>query len=193
MPQNATIIRATLRRYDHDAGTADVEAVAGPSALLSGVPVVRPAHNEVLTPGAEVALLLWPDVGGVVLGPYRDPTSGAAPVCRRVVRVAGTTAWVTLFRSGGAAARAGAVIEVVTAYGAPATAVGRLLALARGDATVSVVSALGDAVHGTDAIALRWDAGALQVRSTEVDVAYVAECRLLNPDPAAAWVGTWEE
>mgnify|MGYP000900011654 CR=1 FL=1 len=32
-----------------------------------------------------------------------------------------------------------------------------------------------------------------EVRATEAGVAYVAECRLLNPDPAAAWVGTWEE
>lgn len=191
MPQHASIIRAILRGYDHDAGTADVEAVAGPSALLAGVPVVHPAHNDVLTPGAEVALLLWPDVGGVVLGPYRDPASQAAPLRRRTVRVAGATEWVTLFRSGGAAARAGVVIEVVTACQAPATAVGRLLALARGDGTVTVVSALGDALHGTDAIALRWDAGALQVCSTDADVAYVAECRLVNPDAGAAWAGTW--
>lgn len=191
MAYHAAIIRATLRRYDHDAGTADVEAVAGPSALLTDVPVVRPAHNDVLTPGAEVALLLWPDVGGVVLGPYRDPAPQAAPLRRRLVRVAGSTEWVTLFRPAGAA-RAGAVVEVVTAYGAPATAVGRVMALARPDATVVVVRTEGDALHGTDAIALRWDAGALQVRSTDADVAYVAECRLVNPDASAAWVGTWE-
>ena len=192
MLQHATIVRAILRGYDHDAGTADVEVVAGPSALLADVPVVRPAHNDVLPAGAEVALLLWPDVGGVVLGPYRDPAPQAAPVRRRIARVKGSAAWQTLFRSSGAAARAGAVIEVVTAYGAPATAVGRVLALARGNATVTVVSALGDALHGTDAIAFRWDAGALQVRSTDMDVAYVAECRLVNPDADAPWDVVWE-
>ena len=192
MPQNATIVRAILRGYDHDAGTADVEIVAGPSALLAEVPVVRPAYNDVLAVGAEVALLLWPDVGGVVLGPYRDPAARAAPLRQRVVRVTGSTEWVTLFRPSGAPARAGAAIEVVTAYGTPATAVGRVVALARANATVTVVSVQGDALHGTDAIAFRWDGGALQVRSTEVGVTYVAECRLVNPDAGAPWGGTWE-
>jgi len=192
MAQHAAIVRAILRDYDHNAGTARVEAVAGPSALLSDVPVLRPAHNDVLAPGVEVALLLWPDVGGVVLGPYRDPEPQAAPVRGIILRVQGSTNWTMLFRSSGAPARAGAVVEVVTVYGTPATAVGRVVALARGDATVTVVSTQGDAPHGTDTVGLRWDGGALQVRTVDPGVAYVVACRLVNPDAEAPWVGTWE-
>ncbi|HHX43687.1 MAG TPA: hypothetical protein GX714_06835 [Chloroflexi bacterium] len=78
MPQQVTIVRAVLRGYDQGTGTADVEAVAGPSALLSGVPVVRSASDDAMRPGAEVVLLLWPDVGGVVLGAYGGPAPQAA-------------------------------------------------------------------------------------------------------------------
>lgn len=192
MSHQPIVVRAIVRAYDHDSGTADVEGVTGPSALLTDVPVARPVSDDAVTVGAEVALLLWPDVGGVVLGTYRDPAPLEAPLRRHVVRVSGLTEWVTLFRSTGAAARAAAVIEVVTAYGAPATAVGRVLALARANETVAVVSALGDAVHGTDAVAFRWDGGALQVRSTDANVAYVATCRLVNPDAGATWRGRWQ-
>ena len=84
------------------------------------------------------------------------------------------------------------LVEALTAYGAPSTAVGRVLAVARDDATVSIVAAQGDAAHGTDAVAFRWDDDRLQVRATEADVALLINCLLFNPDPSAPWDVEWE-
>jgi len=192
MLHSPCIVRGILRQYDANAGAARVEIVAGPSALLEGVPVVQPAANDALVAGAEVALLLWPDVGGVVLGPYRVAAPKAVARRRHVVRSCGTTAWITLFARQGTAARSGALVEALTAYGAPSTAVGRVLAVARDDATVSIVAAQGDAAQGTDAVAFRWDDDRLQVRATEADVALLISCLLFNPDPSAPWDVEWE-
>lgn len=64
------IVRALVRAYDATRHLADVELCAGPRALLCGVPVLTSAPPRHLTAGREVALLLWPDVGGLVLGPW---------------------------------------------------------------------------------------------------------------------------
>lgn len=187
MQTNASLVRGILRGYDPNAGTAQVEVVVGPSALLDAVPVVRSLPNDTLVAGAEVALLLWPDVGGVVLGPYRHAAEEEAARRRHVVRSHGSTEWITLLVRLSAVAHAGALIEVLTAYGAPSTAVGRVLAVARVDGTVSIVGAQGDAAHGTDAVAFRWDGDRLQVRVTEAEVALLVDCLLFNPDPTAPW------
>ncbi len=67
------IVRARVRAYYSATHTADVEAVRGPAALLGGLPVVAHCPAGFLTAGREVAVLLWDDVGGVVLGPYGAP------------------------------------------------------------------------------------------------------------------------
>jgi len=64
------IVRGRVRAYDAATHTADVEAVRGPAALLSGLPVVAQCPAGFLVAGREVAVLLWSDVDGVVLGPY---------------------------------------------------------------------------------------------------------------------------
>lgn len=64
------IVRGRVRAYYSATHTADVEAVRGPAALLGGLPVVAQCPAGFLSAGREVAVLLWDDVGGVVLGPY---------------------------------------------------------------------------------------------------------------------------
>jgi len=64
------IVRGRVRAYYSATHTADVEAVRGPAALLSGLLVVSHCPAGFLTAGREVAVLLWSDVDGVVLGPY---------------------------------------------------------------------------------------------------------------------------
>ncbi len=70
------IVRARLRGFDPQTWLADVEPVAGPAALLSDVPVLGAVRAEELVAGREVALLLWPELGGVVLGPWEPPQGG---------------------------------------------------------------------------------------------------------------------
>jgi hypothetical protein len=64
------IVRALVRAYDASSHLAELELCTGPRALLSGVPVLTSIPPRQLVNGREVALLLWPDVGGLVLGPW---------------------------------------------------------------------------------------------------------------------------
>ncbi|HUV94100.1 MAG TPA: hypothetical protein VMX14_04630 [Anaerolineae bacterium] len=68
------IIRAVLREYHAATHTAEVEPVLGPASLVGEIPVLMSCRPDLLTTGREVAVLTWPDVDGLVLGPY-----GAVP------------------------------------------------------------------------------------------------------------------
>ncbi|MHB9032347.1 MAG: hypothetical protein ACYC6L_04780 [Anaerolineae bacterium] len=67
------LIRAILRAYEPSAHTAVIEPEAGPAAALSGLAVLSACRAEDLVPGRRVTALLWPDGGGLVLGPQAVP------------------------------------------------------------------------------------------------------------------------
>lgn len=66
------IIRALLESYDQSTHRADVRPARNPASLLTDLPVVRHCPGEFMADESEVAVLLWDDTGGVVLGPYDD-------------------------------------------------------------------------------------------------------------------------
>jgi hypothetical protein len=67
------LIRAVLRVYDAATHTALVEPEAGPAAALEGLAVLSSCRGEELAPGRLVTAILWPDGGGVLLGPQAAP------------------------------------------------------------------------------------------------------------------------
>ncbi|MHB0859636.1 MAG: hypothetical protein ACYC5M_18990 [Anaerolineae bacterium] len=95
----SAIQRARIERYDAAGHTADVELLAGPGALLSGVPVLLGVEPRHLAEDRVVAVLLWPDVGALVLGPYGAAPGGHDLVDCGSARGSGltvSTAWQTL-------------------------------------------------------------------------------------------------
>jgi hypothetical protein len=74
------IIRALLRNYYAATHTADVEPTEGPATLLSALPVLMSTQGAHLVAGRAVAVQMWSDVGGIVLGPYSAlPTDWNCP------------------------------------------------------------------------------------------------------------------
>jgi len=65
----AQLLRGVVRGYDAEAHQAAVEPAGASTALLEGLPVLGCVAPAEMTLGRTVSLLLWPDVGGVVLGP----------------------------------------------------------------------------------------------------------------------------
>lgn len=65
----ARLLRGVLRAYDAEEHLAAVEPVGGSTALLEGLPVLSCVAPSELVVGRAVSMVLWPDVGGVVLGP----------------------------------------------------------------------------------------------------------------------------
>ena len=63
-------IRAILEAFDPEKHQADVRPKGHPASLLVRLPIAENCPAELLSPGKEVAVLTWPDVGGVVLAPY---------------------------------------------------------------------------------------------------------------------------
>jgi hypothetical protein len=76
------IIRALVESYDPMAHTATVRPLGHPTATLQDTPVSADVPGELVLPGAHVLVLLFGDVGQVVLAPYGElplyPPSGAA-------------------------------------------------------------------------------------------------------------------
>jgi len=64
------IIRAILTAYYPATHTADVRPILGPAAVLQGLPVLMSCRADELTADRLVAVLLWSDVSGIVLGGY---------------------------------------------------------------------------------------------------------------------------
>ncbi|MHB1296682.1 MAG: hypothetical protein ACYC4R_17025 [Anaerolineae bacterium] len=94
----SAIQRARIERYDALSHTADVELLVGPGALLSDVPVLMGVEPRHLAPEREVAVLLWPDVGALVLGPYGAAPGGHDLVdcgCAHGSALGATTSWQT--------------------------------------------------------------------------------------------------
>jgi len=67
------IIRAILRSYDISSHEAIIEPEVGPASSIAGIAVLSSCRPEELLPGRQVAVLTWPDGGGVVLGPSAVP------------------------------------------------------------------------------------------------------------------------
>ena len=64
------IIRARVRAYDALTHTADLEPISAPEALMDNVPCLQSTPATDLVAGNTVAVLMWADVGGLVLGAY---------------------------------------------------------------------------------------------------------------------------
>lgn len=65
-----TIIRARVRAYDPVTHTADIEPISAPEALMDNVPCLQSTPATDLVVGNTVSVLMWADVGGLVLGAY---------------------------------------------------------------------------------------------------------------------------
>lgn len=74
-PARERVIRAVVESYDATTHRVDVRPTSAPAALWQGLPAAGHCPGELLRPGAVVAVLLWPDMEGLVLGPYggREP------------------------------------------------------------------------------------------------------------------------
>jgi hypothetical protein len=76
----ATITRARVRAYDAVTHTADLEPIAAPEALMDNVPCLQNIPITDLVVGNTISVLMWPDVGGLVLGAHGGlPTSVPSP------------------------------------------------------------------------------------------------------------------
>ncbi len=79
---DSRIIRALVQSYDPLTHTATVRPLGHPTATLQDVPVSAAVPGALTLPGARVLVLLFGDVGQVVLMPYGAlplyPPSGAA-------------------------------------------------------------------------------------------------------------------
>ena len=64
------IIRARVRAYDPVTHTADIEPISAPEALMDNVPCLQNIPTTDLVVGNTVSVLMWADVGGLVLGAY---------------------------------------------------------------------------------------------------------------------------
>jgi len=74
------IIRARVRAYDAVTHTADIEPISAPEALMDNVPCLQSIPATDLVVGNTVAVLMWGDVGGLVLGAQGStPTSVPSP------------------------------------------------------------------------------------------------------------------
>jgi hypothetical protein len=69
----ARLLRGVLRAYDPEEHVADVEPVGASMSLLEGLPVLGCVAPSELEVGRTISMVLWPDVGGVVLGPAMAP------------------------------------------------------------------------------------------------------------------------
>lgn len=69
-PSPTLIIRARVEAYDSENHTADVQPILGPSARISDLPVIESCPTSLIQTGDTVAVVLWPDGSGLVLGPY---------------------------------------------------------------------------------------------------------------------------
>ena len=69
----ARLLRGVLRAYDPAEHVAAVEPVGASMALLAGLPVLSCVAPSEMVLGRAVSMMLWPDVGGVVLGPALAP------------------------------------------------------------------------------------------------------------------------
>jgi len=94
------IIRARLRAYHAATHTADLEPISAPEALMDSVPCLQSIPPTDLVAGNTAIVLLWGDVGGIVLGAYGGtPTrTFAAPTSSvKLAAVEGTA--TTMLRS----------------------------------------------------------------------------------------------
>lgn len=64
------IIRAVVESYDEANHLANVRPRRNPASLYEGVAVARNCPGELIDDDDDVALLVWGDEGGLVLGPY---------------------------------------------------------------------------------------------------------------------------
>ncbi|MGC9360003.1 MAG: hypothetical protein ACP5G7_06455 [Anaerolineae bacterium] len=69
----ARLLRGVLRAYDPVEHMAAIEPVGASTALLEGLPVLGCVAPSELEVGRTISMVLWPDVGGVVLGPAVAP------------------------------------------------------------------------------------------------------------------------
>ena len=69
------IIRALIEAYDPVAHTATVRPLGHPTARLQDVPVSSDVPGELLPAGTRALVLLFGDVGQVLLAPYGEPAS----------------------------------------------------------------------------------------------------------------------
>jgi hypothetical protein len=76
------LVHGTVVAYYPAEHTADVAPTAAPAALWPRVPVAHHCAGQLVRPGCQVALAVWPDASAVVLGPYGGrpayPVSGMA-------------------------------------------------------------------------------------------------------------------
>lgn len=73
IPDGPHLLRAIIESYDEANHRADVRPQRTPGALLANVPVLSSCPGELLSAGAQVAVVAWGDVSGVVLGPTGRP------------------------------------------------------------------------------------------------------------------------
>lgn len=64
------IIRAICEAYDYTTHTAALRPEGNPTALMANVPVAADCPGEWVRPGWRYAVLLWEDVGALVLCPF---------------------------------------------------------------------------------------------------------------------------
>jgi len=64
------IIRATIESFDETNHQADIRPEQHPASLWPAVPVAADISGETLPVGQAVAVLMWSDISGVILGPY---------------------------------------------------------------------------------------------------------------------------
>lgn len=63
------IVRGVVDAYDPASHTAAVR-LEGATGRLDDVPVLRVVPTDELSPGDDVVVAVWPDVGAVVLGSF---------------------------------------------------------------------------------------------------------------------------
>lgn len=77
--RRAALTRARVRSYNAVNHTADLEPIAAPEALMDNVPCLQNIPATDLIAGTHVLVLVWEDVGGLVLGAYGGtPTGGTS-------------------------------------------------------------------------------------------------------------------
>lgn len=64
---NAHIVQAVVESYDSGTHTATVRPLGHPTAALGPLPVAANIAAPLVTPGARVLVVLYADVGGVVI------------------------------------------------------------------------------------------------------------------------------
>lgn len=67
------ILRAVCEAYDQATHTAALRPEGNPTALMTNVPVAADCPGELVRSGGRYAVLLWGDIGALVLCPFDAP------------------------------------------------------------------------------------------------------------------------